>query len=116
VLQKRHGVVLSAVIARKKIHLLFKGSPAPGAVSNDLCRLNKDELDVLLDILGRDSCGDVRIFGHKIESGKKIYMLPGSGFFNLDRIRMIASYAACSKKSAERIARCATILKQYYSR
>lgn len=73
---------------------------APGRVRSNLDRLDSPELEVLLECLKSDSTEPPRIYGHKLNSDKKWYMLPDSTFSRLVRIpEIIESLETHSERS-----------------
>ena len=82
---RRHWIVrkLADMKLRRKIGSEIK---APRRVRSNLDRLDAPELEVLLECLKSDSTELPRIYGHKLNSQGRWYLLPDSTFSSLVRI------------------------------
>ena len=82
---RRHWILrkLADLRLRRKIG---SGPKTPRRVRSALDRLDPPELEVLLECLKSDSTEPPRIYGHKLYSHGKWYLLPDSTFSRLVRI------------------------------
>lgn len=59
--------------------------------NKEMSRLNSMDLSVLKEIIKDGGNGKIEMYGHKILIGERVYELPWSDFFSIDRIRKLVS-------------------------
>lgn len=109
--QKRHWWKAAGRRLYERMKVFFKGASVERALANDLFRLKSRELSVLQKIIEEGGNGKVEIYGHKLLRGDRVYGLPWSDFFSIDRIRKLADAVSGNTLQGKRLVKCITLIQ-----